>query len=68
MGRGNTALQRSLDPDVFTRAYGLVLPAALAGIAAGALLAPPCVGLVGVDGTLLMVAAGCVACAALVAP
>jgi predicted MFS family arabinose efflux permease len=58
----DTALQRSLDPAVFARAYGLVLPAALAGIAAGALLAPPCVSLVGVDGTLVLVAAVAAAC------
>lgn len=63
---GDTALQRSLEPDVFARAYGLVLPAALAGIVLGALLAPPCVALVGVDGTLLVVAAICTACAAMI--
>jgi predicted MFS family arabinose efflux permease len=62
----DTALQRSLDPAVFARAYGLVLPAALAGIALGALLAPPCVELVGLDGTLLIVAAACVAYGAVV--
>jgi predicted MFS family arabinose efflux permease len=58
----DTALQRSLDPAVFARAYGLVLPAALAGIAAGALLAPPCVSLVGLDGTLVLVGAIAAAC------
>jgi hypothetical protein len=61
----DTALQRSLDPAVFARAYGLVLPAALAGIVAGALLAPPCVALIGLDGTLIVVAAVCAAYAAL---
>jgi hypothetical protein len=55
-----------LEPDVFARAYGLVLPAALAGIVLGALLAPPCVALVGLDGTLLAVAAVCTACAAMI--
>jgi hypothetical protein len=62
----DTALQRALDPAVFARAYGLVLPAALAGIVLGALLAPPCVALVGLDGTLLLVASMCVAYAAAV--
>jgi predicted MFS family arabinose efflux permease len=64
---GDTALQRSLDPAVFARAYGLVLPAALAGIVLGALLAPPCVALVGLNGTLLIVAGTCVAYGALIA-
>src|SRR5262249_23903278 len=59
---GDTALQRSLDPAVFARAYGLVLPAALAGIAAGALLAAPCVSLVGLDGTLVLVGTVAAAC------
>jgi hypothetical protein len=63
---GDTALQRSLDPAVFARAYGLVLPAALAGIVLGALLAPPCVALVGLNGTLLIVAGTCVAYGALI--
>ncbi len=57
----DTALQRSLDPAVFARAYGLVLPAALAGIVLGALLAPLCVALVGLDGTLIVVAVVCTA-------
>jgi predicted MFS family arabinose efflux permease len=48
----DTSLQRSLDPAVFARAYGLALPAALAGIVAGALLTPPCLSLLGLDGTL----------------
>jgi MFS family permease len=58
----DTALQRSLDPAVFARAYGLVLPAALAAIAAGALLAPPSVSLVGLDGTLVLVGTVAAAC------
>ena len=64
---GDTALQRSLDPAVFARVYGLVLPAALAGIVLGALLAPLCVALVGVDGTLAVIAAVSLACGAIVA-
>jgi hypothetical protein len=62
----DTALQRSLDPAVFARAYGLVLPAALAGIVLGALLAPPCVDLIGLDGTLVLIAAACVTYGAVV--
>jgi predicted MFS family arabinose efflux permease len=58
----DTALQRSLDPAVFARAYGLVLPAALAGIAAGALLAPPCVSLFGLDGALVLTGTLAAAC------
>lgn len=58
----DTALQRSLDPAVFARAYGLVLPAALAGIAAGALLAPLCVSLAGLGGTLVLVGGIAAAC------
>jgi predicted MFS family arabinose efflux permease len=52
----DTALQRSLDPAVFARAYGLVVPACVGGIAAGALLAPPCVALLGLDATLVLTA------------
>jgi MFS family permease len=50
----DTTLQRSLDPAVFARAYGLVVPACVAGIAGGALLAPPCVALLGLDATLVL--------------
>jgi MFS family permease len=53
----DTTLQRSLDPAVFARAYGLVVPACVAGIVAGALLAPPCVALIGLDGTLALTGA-----------
>ena len=49
----DTTLQRSLDPSVFARAYGLVVPACVAGIAGGALLAPPCVALLGLEATLI---------------
>ena len=63
---GDTALQRSLDPAVFARVYGLVLPAAIAGIALGALLAPPCLALLGLDGTLVLIAAICVTYGAVV--
>jgi predicted MFS family arabinose efflux permease len=50
-----TALQRSLDNAVVARAYGLVVPACVAGIAGGALLAPPLVALLGLDATLLFI-------------
>jgi hypothetical protein len=43
-----TGLQTSLDDEVFARAYGLALPATLAGIVAGSLLAA----LLGVTGAL----------------
>ena len=50
----DTTLQRSLHPAVFARAYGLAVPACVAGIAAGALLAPPCVAVIGLNGTLAL--------------
>src|ERR1700742_650617 len=51
-----TALQRSLPAEVFGRAYGLALPASIAGIAVGSLIAPLLVTAVG--GTGAMVASG----------
>ena len=51
----DTTLQRSLDPAVFARAYGLVVPACVAGIAGGALLAPPLVAVLGLDVTLILI-------------
>jgi hypothetical protein len=47
----DTCLQRSLDPAVFARAYRLVVPAYVAAIAAGALLAPLSVSIIGAGGT-----------------
>ena len=47
-----TALPRLLDEDVLARAYGLVLPASLAGIVAGSLIAGPLVALLGLTGAL----------------
>jgi len=58
---GDTCLQRTLDPTVFARAYGLALPANLAGIAAGALLAPVGVAILGLDGTLVGLGAAVIA-------
>jgi predicted MFS family arabinose efflux permease len=63
---GDTCLQRSLDPAVFARAYGLALPAFLGGIAAGALIAPLTITLVGVKGTLIMIGAAVIAYCTLV--
>ena len=63
---GDTCLQRSLDPAVFARAYGLALPTLLGGIAAGALIAPLTIALVGVSGTLIMIGAAVIAYAMLV--
>jgi MFS family permease len=51
-----TAMQRSLPAEVFGRAYGLALPASVAGIAAGSLVAPLLVTALG--GTGAMVAGG----------
>ncbi len=47
-----TALQRTLPPDVFGRAYGLALPASLAGIVAGSLIAPVLASVLGTTGAL----------------
>ena len=49
-----TALPRLLDDSVLARAYGLALPASLAGIVAGSLVAGPLLAALGVTGTLLL--------------
>ena len=51
-----TGLQRMLDDEVFGRAYGLALPASIAGIAAGSLIAPVLVSSFG--GTAALLACG----------
>jgi hypothetical protein len=51
----DTGLQRTLDEDVFGRAYGLALPASLAGIVVGSLVAPLLVGALGGTGALVAV-------------
>jgi predicted MFS family arabinose efflux permease len=48
-----TGLQRMLDDTVFCRAYGLALPASVAGIAAGGLVAPALVSALGETAALL---------------
>jgi MFS family permease len=52
-----TSLQRSLDDEVFGRAYGLAVPASLGGIVAGSLIAPLLAGALGGSGALIAV--GC---------
>jgi MFS family permease len=51
----DTGLQRILDEDVFGRAYGLALPASLAGIVVGSLVAPLLTDVLGVRGVLVAV-------------
>jgi hypothetical protein len=53
-----TGLQRMLDDEVFGRAYGLALPASIAGIATGSLIAPVLVSAFGE--TAALVACGAV--------
>jgi predicted MFS family arabinose efflux permease len=53
-----TGLQRMLDDEVFGRAYGLALPASIAGIAVGSLIAPALVSAFG--GTAALLACGTV--------
>jgi MFS family permease len=48
-----TGLQRTLPEEVFCRAYGLAIPATVAGIAAGSLAAPALVSGLGLDGALI---------------
>ncbi|HEX3490838.1 MAG TPA: MFS transporter [Streptosporangiaceae bacterium] len=49
-----TGLQRTLPAEVLGRAYGLALPAAVAGIALGSLVAPLLVAMLGTTGALLV--------------
>jgi predicted MFS family arabinose efflux permease len=60
-----TALPRLLDDAVLARAYGLALPAWLAGIVAGALVAGPLLATLGVTGTLMLAGSFVLAVAAL---
>ncbi len=53
-----TGLQRTLDEEVFGRAYGLAVPASLGGIVAGSLIAPALVGFLGESGALLVAGLG----------
>ena len=53
-----TSLQRTLDDEVFGRAYGLAVPASLGGIVVGSLLAPLLVAVFGERGALIVAGAG----------
>ncbi len=64
----DTTLQRALDPAVFGRAYGIVLSASIAGVAAGALLAPLAVSLLGLEGALIAAGALTMGYAAAIMP
>ncbi len=52
-----TGLQRTLDDEVFGRAYGLALPASLGGIVVGSLVAPLLVAIFGGRGALVVAGA-----------
>ena len=60
-----TGLQRMLPADVFGRAYGVALPASIAGIVAGSLIAPVLVSWLGTAGALLACGTAVVGYAAL---
>jgi hypothetical protein len=62
----DTSLQRSLDPAVLARGYGFVVPANIAGIGGGALLAPLLVAWFGFSGTLVFAGVAVMAYSALV--
>lgn len=49
----DTTLQQTLDGEVLGRAYGFTFPAAIGGIAVGAAVATPLVGLLGLPGALV---------------
>jgi MFS family permease len=60
-----TGLQRMLPEEVFGRAYGLAIPASIAGIAAGSLVAPVLANSLGLTGALVACGAAVVGYAAL---
>jgi predicted MFS family arabinose efflux permease len=62
----DTTLQRTLDEDVFGRAYGLALPASIAGIVVGSAAAPLLATLLGTSGALIATGSAVVAYALLV--
>lgn len=53
-----TALQRSLPSDLIARVFGVFMTLVLAAISLGALVTAPLLGLVGLDGALLVMSAG----------
>jgi predicted MFS family arabinose efflux permease len=60
-----TCLQRTLDEEVFGRAYGLAIPVSLGGIAAGSLIGPLLSRALGVPGALIIVGGAVLGYAAL---
>jgi predicted MFS family arabinose efflux permease len=62
----DTTLQRTLDEDVFGRAYGLAYPASIAGIVVGSVIAPGLATLLGGSGALVVVGGTVLAYALLV--
>ncbi len=56
-----TSLQRTLPPEIFGRAYGLALPASLAGIVVGSLIAPLLTSVLGGPGALIACGAAAIA-------
>ena len=62
----DTTLQRTLDEDVFGRAYGLAYPAAIAGIMVGSVIAAGLAALLGGSGALVVVGGTVLAYALLV--
>ena len=63
-----TTLQRTLPPEVFGRAYGLALPASLAGIVAGSLIAPALAAALGTTGALVACGAAVIGYGVLLRP
>jgi predicted MFS family arabinose efflux permease len=61
-----TVLQRTLPPEMFGRAYGLAIPAAIAGIVIGSLIAPALTSVVGGTGALVACGGAAMGYAALV--
>ncbi len=61
-----TCLQRTLDEEVFGRAYGLAIPASLGGILVGSLIGPALSGAVGTSGALVITGCAVIGYAALV--
>ena len=60
-----TCLQRTLDEEIFGRAYGLAIPAAIGGIVAGSLIAPLLSGVLGTSGALVAIGGAVLGYAAL---
>ena len=61
-----TCLQRTLDAEVFGRAYGLAIPASLGGILVGSLIAPALSAAVGTSGALVITGCAVIGYAAVV--